>query len=167
MVWNSTHARAFNSGSAKPRFVRACAKLVKAGLSQWCSCVWSVEFLCHSFSCLIAFGDCDPQMSTVLKFHQPHQRKLRPDRSRQRPFDVLTNVTALLSSVEGLQIHTMEDLRRAILILDLANMCIQLRVGQILSGTTREHLLAQSARIDQLIEAARGEAAHLRVLKLL
>lgn len=145
----------------------ACAKPVKAELSQWCACVWSVEFSCHSFSCLIASGDCDTQMSTVVEFHQPRQRKARPDGSRQKPFCVLTNVAALLSSVEGLQIQTTEDLRRAILILDLANMCIRLLIGQIWSGTTREHLLAQSMKIDQLIEASRGEAAHLRVQKLL
>jgi hypothetical protein len=106
-------------------------------------------------------------MSTVLKFHQPHQRRPRQDRSHQKPFDVLTNVAALVSSVEGLQIQTTDDLRDAIFILDLANMCIRLLVGQIGSGTAREHLLAQSVRIDQLIEAARGEVAHLRVQKLL
>jgi hypothetical protein len=100
-------------------------------------------------------------MSTVLKFQRSHQRKPRPDRARQRPFDALTNVAALVSSVEGLQIHTTEDLRRAILILDLANMCIQLLIGRIRSGTTREHLLAQSGRIDQLIEAARSKVAQL------
>jgi hypothetical protein len=52
-------------------------------------------------------------------------------------------------------------LRDAIFILDLANMCIRLLVGQIGSGAAREHLLAQSATIDQLIAAARSEAAHL------
>jgi hypothetical protein len=100
-------------------------------------------------------------MSTVLKFQRPQQGKPRPDRSRQRPFDVLTNLAALLSSVQALQIQTTGDLRRAILILDLANMCIQVLVRQIGSEMAREHLLAQSARIDQLIEAARSEVAHL------
>ena len=100
-------------------------------------------------------------MSTVLKFYRPHQRKPRLDRSRQRPSDVLTNIAALVSSVEGLQIQTTDDLRDAIFILDLANICIRSLVIQIGSGTGREHLMAQSARIDQLIEAARGEAAHL------
>src|SRR6266404_1006522 len=100
-------------------------------------------------------------MSAVLKFQLPHQRNPRPDRSRQRPSDVLTNVTALVSGVEGLQIQTTEDVRDAIFILDLANTCIRLLIRQIGSGAAGEHLLAQSARIDQLIEAARGEAAHL------
>jgi hypothetical protein len=73
----------------------------------------------------------------------------------------LTHVAALLSSVEGLQIGTPEDLRRAILVLDLANMCIQVFIAQIRSGTTREHLLAKSGRIDQLIGAARSKVAQL------
>jgi hypothetical protein len=73
----------------------------------------------------------------------------------------LINVGALVSSVQGLQIQTTDDLRDAIFILDLANMCIRSLVGQIGSGAAREHLLAQSARIDQLIAAARSEAAHL------
>jgi hypothetical protein len=73
----------------------------------------------------------------------------------------LINVGALVSSVQGLQIQTTDDLRDAIFILDLANMCIRLLVGQIGSGAAREHLLAQSTRIDQLIAAARSEAAHL------
>jgi len=100
-------------------------------------------------------------MPTVPKFHRPHQRNPRLDRSHQRPSDVLTNVVALVSSVEGLQIQTTEDVRDAIFILDLANTCIRLLIMQIGRGTAREHLLAQSVRIDQLIEAARGEAAHL------
>ena len=100
-------------------------------------------------------------MSTVLKFHRPHQRTPRLDRSRQRPSGVLTNVAALVSGVEGLQIQTTVDVRDAIFILDLANSCIRLLIRQIGGGTTREHLLAQSATIDQLIKAARGEAAHL------
>src|SRR5436853_1312723 len=100
-------------------------------------------------------------MSTVLNFHRPHQRNPRLDRSRQRPSGVLTNVAALVSGVEGLQIQTTEDVRDAIFILDLANSCIRLLIRQIGGGTAREDLLAQSVRIDQLIEAARGEAAHL------
>ena len=100
-------------------------------------------------------------MSTVLKFYRPHQRKPRLDRSRQRPSDVLTNIAALVSSVEGLQIQTTEDVRDAIFILDLANACIGLLIRQIGGAAAREHLLAQSARIDQLIKAARGAAAHL------
>ena len=100
-------------------------------------------------------------MSTVLKFYRPHQRKPRLDRSRQRPSDVLANIAALVSSVEGLQIQTTEDVRDAIFILDLANACIGLLIRQTGIGAAREHLLAQSATIDQLIKAARGEAAHL------
>jgi hypothetical protein len=36
-----------------------------------------------------------------------------------------------------------------------------LLIRQIGGAAAREHLLAQSARIDQLIKAARGAAAHL------
>ena len=100
-------------------------------------------------------------MSTVLKFPRPHQRNPRSGRLRQRPSDVLTNVAALVSGVEGLQIQTTEDVRDAIFILDLANSCIRLLIRQTGIGAAREHLLAQSATIDQLIKAARGEAAHL------
>jgi hypothetical protein len=98
-------------------------------------------------------------MSTVLKFHRPRQPKSGPNRSRPDPSEILTNVAALLSRVEALQIETTEDLRQALFILDLANMCIRLFIGQLQSETTRKQLLAQSARIDQLIEAARSEAA--------
>jgi hypothetical protein len=73
----------------------------------------------------------------------------------------LINVAALVSSVEGLEIQTAEELRDAIFVLDLANMCIRLLVGEIGRGKAREHLLAQSARIDQLIDVARSEVAQL------
>ena len=91
-------------------------------------------------------------MSTVLKFHRPRFRG---------PSDILANLASLLSRVEDLQIETTEDLHHAIFSLDLANQCIRLLIRQIGIGTTREHLLAQSARINQLLETARSDAANL------
>jgi hypothetical protein len=141
-------------------------QLVKPGRPSGVSCVAFRVFVSFIFFFFDRFPRNETpiavmRMSTILTFHSPHQQKSQSNCSHQRPFDTLTNLAALLSSVRGLQIHTTEDLRRAILILDLANMCIQSLVRQIGSGTARERLLAQSARIDQLIEAARGEAAHL------
>jgi len=47
-------------------------------------------------------------------------------------------------------------------LLELANICIRLIIGQTdLNDATRTTLLAQSARIDTLIETTRREAAHL------
>jgi hypothetical protein len=100
-------------------------------------------------------------MATVLKFHRPHPPKSGANRSRPTASHILTNVAALLSRVERLEIQTTEDLRESFFILDLANMCIRLFIGQIDSGAARKQLLSHSARIDQLIEAARSEAAHL------
>ncbi|MCK1682266.1 hypothetical protein IVA87_23375 [Bradyrhizobium sp. 147] len=54
------------------------------------------------------------------------------------------------------------DIRRAVFILELANSCIRLIVGQTqLNEATRTALLAQSAKIDLFIAETRREAAHL------
>jgi hypothetical protein len=95
-------------------------------------------------------------MSRVLRFPRPDQRP-EPDRSLQETFVILPNIAALLSRVESLQIQTTDDLRLAIFMLDLANMCIPLTVGQIPNGLSRKQLLAQSAKIGHLLETARCE----------
>jgi len=74
----------------------------------------------------------------------------------------LANVAALLSQVQALDIQTTDDARQAIFLLELANVCIRLIIGQTnLNEATRATLLAQSAAIDMRIETARREAAHL------
>ncbi|WP_164937280.1 hypothetical protein [Bradyrhizobium vignae] len=76
--------------------------------------------------------------------------------------DILANIAALLSQVQALDIRTTDDIRQAIFILELANGCIRLLVGQTkLNEATRTSLLAQSARIDLLIAETRRETAHL------
>jgi hypothetical protein len=94
-------------------------------------------------------------MSKVLRFPRPDERRPEPDRSLQEPSVILPNIAALLSRVESLQIQTTDDLRLAMFMLELANMCIRLIVGQIRNGPTRIQLLAQSAKISQLLETAR------------
>lgn len=106
-------------------------------------------------------------MAKVLEFQRPPQRKPQLNRARPAPFYVLSNVAALLATVEGLQIQTPEDLRYAIFLLELANICIRLVIRQVESGTARERFLAQSARIDRLIDDARSESAHLSGSKIL
>jgi hypothetical protein len=72
------------------------------------------------------------------------------------------NVLALLSHVQVLEIQTIDDARQAMFLLELANGCIRLIVGQTkLNETTRTTLLAQSARIDLLIAETRREATCL------
>ncbi|SCB54788.1 hypothetical protein GA0061098_103056 [Bradyrhizobium shewense] len=101
-------------------------------------------------------------MSSVLKFRQPHNAKSKTYRSRQKLPDILANIAALLSRVQALEIQTIDDARQAIFILELANGCIRLIVGQTsLNETTRTTLLAQSARIDLLIAETRREATCL------
>jgi len=75
---------------------------------------------------------------------------------------ILANVAALLSRVQALDIQTTDHARQAIFLLELANVCIRLIIGQTnLNEATRATLLAQSATIDMRIETARREAAHL------
>ncbi|MCA1552298.1 hypothetical protein I6F36_36620 [Bradyrhizobium sp. BRP19] len=101
-------------------------------------------------------------MSSVLKFRQPHNASSKTSRSRQKLPDILANIAALLSRVQALEIQTIEDARQAVFILELANGCIRLIVGQTsLNEMTRSTLLAQSARIDLLIAETRREAACL------
>ncbi|WP_177248760.1 hypothetical protein [Bradyrhizobium sp. Ghvi] len=101
-------------------------------------------------------------MSPVLKFCQPHNAKSNTYRSRQKLPDILANIAALLSRVQALEIQTKDDARQAIFLLELANGCIRLMVGQTpLNVTTRTTPLAQSARIDLLIAETRREATCL------
>ncbi|MGY3564116.1 hypothetical protein ACVWXP_007441 [Bradyrhizobium sp. USDA 4463] len=96
-------------------------------------------------------------MSTVLKFRRPRQSRPKPQQLYCRPSNILTHIAALVSTVEGHQIRSTEDLRQAIFILDLANACIRLLLGQLPSGATTIQLPSQSERIEQLIVAARSE----------
>lgn len=96
-------------------------------------------------------------MSKLLRFSRPNERRPEPDRSLQKTSVILPNIAALLSRVDSLQIQTTDDLRLAIFMLELANLCIRLIVGQIRNGLTRKQLLAQSAKIGQLLETARCE----------
>lgn len=101
-------------------------------------------------------------MSTILQFQPPRQRTVEPSLSRPKPSDILRAVAALVAQIEALQIQTTEDLRQAIFILDLANTSIRLIIKQTnMDEIARTPLKAQSARIEQLIEAVRKEAPHL------
>ena len=101
-------------------------------------------------------------MSSVLKFQRPCKGKSETSPSCQRMPYILANVAALLSRVQALDIQTTDDARQAIFLLELANVCIRLIIGQTnLNEATRATLLAQSATIDMRIETARREAAHL------
>ncbi|TYO66808.1 hypothetical protein FXV83_09565 [Bradyrhizobium hipponense] len=101
-------------------------------------------------------------MSSVLQFQRPYQGKSETSPSCQRLPDILANVAALLSQVQALDIQATDDARQAIFLLELANVCIRLIIGQTnLNEATRATLLAQSATIDMRIETARREAAHL------
>ena len=101
-------------------------------------------------------------MPSVLKFRQPHNAKSKTSPSRQKLPDILANIGALLLQVRALDIQTTDDIRQAIFILELANGCIRLIVGQTkLNETTRTNLLAQSAQIDLLIAETRREATGL------
>lgn len=100
------------------------------------------------------------QMSSVIKLQQPSKAKSATSPSCYGPPDILVNVLALLSQFQALE--TLDDARQAIFLLELANGCIRLIVGQTkLNETTRTTLLAQSARIDLLIAETRSEATCL------
>lgn len=100
-------------------------------------------------------------MSKVLKF-RPDQRKSGPSLLRPRSSDILANIAALVAQVEALEIQTIEDLRQAVFLLDLANSSIRLIIRQInMDEIARMTLVAQSGRIEQLIEAVRTEAPYL------
>lgn len=101
-------------------------------------------------------------MSSVIKFERPSKAKTVTSPSYYGPRDVLVNVLALLSQVQALGIQTVDDARHAIFLLEVANGCIRLIVGQTkLNETTKTTLLAQSARIDLLIAETRREATCL------
>ncbi|UWU90769.1 hypothetical protein [Bradyrhizobium sp. CB1015] len=101
-------------------------------------------------------------MSSVLIFRQHNNKKSQTRSPGQRLSDILANIGALLSQVQALDIQTTDDIRQAVFLLELANGCIRLIVGQTtLNETTRTTLLAQSARIDFLIAETRREASHL------
>lgn len=100
-------------------------------------------------------------MSTILKFHRLPQRQAGLNRARLAPSYILANVAAVLATVENLQIQTSEDLRYAIFLLELANICIRLVIKQVERGAARERLLAQSTRIDRLIDVVRGDRQRL------
>ncbi|MBB4364985.1 hypothetical protein GGD66_003461 [Bradyrhizobium sp. CIR48] len=100
-------------------------------------------------------------MSSVLEFRRPYKKTATSPSCYGLP-DVLRNVVAWLAQVQAFEIQTLDDARQAIFILELANGCIQLIVGQTrLNETTRTTLLAQSARIDLLIAETRREATCL------
>jgi hypothetical protein len=68
-----------------------------------------------------------------------------------------------LSQVEVLKIKTADDARQAIFLLELANTCIRLIVGQTnLDEEVRKALLAHSAMIDMRLGAARRDASILK-----
>ncbi|WP_369722940.1 hypothetical protein AB8Z38_02430 [Bradyrhizobium sp. LLZ17] len=101
-------------------------------------------------------------MPNVLKFQRCQQRKSGPSLSRPTPFNIWATTAALVAQVEALQIQTTEDLRRAIFILDLANISIRLIIRQTdMDEIARTTLMTQAGRIGQLIEAVRKEAPHL------
>ncbi|RXG86755.1 hypothetical protein [Bradyrhizobium zhanjiangense] len=93
-------------------------------------------------------------MTTVIKF-RPRQ-KSQDHLPQQRPLQVLNEVAALLAQVKTLEIGSPEELRETLFILDLANVYIRLFIGQIDSEGARKQLLAQSVRINQLIEESRS-----------
>lgn len=100
-------------------------------------------------------------MSTVLKF-RPDRRKSEPSLLSLTSSNILTNIAALVAQVEALRIQETEDLRQAIFLLDLASTSIRLIIRQInIDETARTALMAQSGRIDQLIDAVREEAPHI------
>ncbi|MBB4366752.1 hypothetical protein GGD65_007826 [Bradyrhizobium sp. CIR18] len=100
-------------------------------------------------------------MSSVLEFRRPYKKTAASPSCYGLP-DVLRNVVAWLAQVQAFEIQTIDDARQAIFILELANGCIQLIVGQTrLKETTRTTLLSQSARIDLLIAETRREATCL------
>ncbi|APO52107.1 blr7684 [Bradyrhizobium diazoefficiens USDA 110] len=102
-------------------------------------------------------------MSSVLRFQRPRKLKSGTSPSDQRLPDVLANVAALLSQVEALKIKTADDARQAIFLLELANTCIRLIVGQTnLDEEVRKALLAHSAMIDMRLGAARRDASILK-----
>lgn len=96
-------------------------------------------------------------MSTVLEFRRPRRCQTWSKRSGFDPRAILTQVGALVSTVETQEPSSAEDLGRAIFILELANASIRLLIGQLSSRTTANQLISQSERIDQLLTAARGE----------
>lgn len=101
-------------------------------------------------------------MSSVLRIQRPSKSKFGTGPSCQLLPDILAKIAALLSQVEALDIQTTNDARQAIFLLELANNCIRLIIGQTnLDAATRTTLLAQSAMIDMRIETARRETAHL------
>lgn len=98
-------------------------------------------------------------MSSVIQLEQPYKAKTATSPSCYGLPDILVNLLALLSQIQALEIQTTDDARQAIILLELANGCIRLTVGQTkLNETTRTTLLAQSARIDLLIAETCREA---------
>ncbi|WP_409192518.1 hypothetical protein [Bradyrhizobium sp. RDM4] len=100
-------------------------------------------------------------MGAIIKFGRRKERTSVASPSPPSASHILGNVAALLSQIERLKIHTAADMRQAFFLLELANTCIRLFIRQIDSPASRNLLLAQSARIDQLIEGVRTESGNL------
>ncbi|WFU46018.1 hypothetical protein QA640_45450 (plasmid) [Bradyrhizobium sp. CB82] len=83
---------------------------------------------------------------------------MRPLKAQHRQSD-----RQLARSRSFLEIQTTDDARQAIFLLELANNCIRLIIGQTnLDEEIRKSLLAQSAMIDMRIETARRNASILK-----
>ena len=70
-------------------------------------------------------------------------------------------MSSALSDLRNLGFETKEELRRAVLLLDLTNQQAQVLIGHLGNVTVRQELLAHSSIIADLLEIARHEISRI------
>lgn len=92
----------------------------------------------------------------VLPVRAPRRPNPSPD-----PLAALYDLSRRVAEVGMMPIETKEDLRQAVLLLDLFNLQARQLIGRIDDDAGRAHLLTHSNRIGELVEMARQYAAAL------
>lgn len=101
-----------------------------------------------------------PQTDNVVHLFSRCQLAPKPDPQYARA-EALARSAALLTGMISSRICTKEDLRQAVLLLELTNMNSRLLIDQVESAETKARLLADLAIIDDMLRTARDRIACL------
>ncbi len=95
-----------------------------------------------------------------MKFPRIRQLKAEPE-LRPRAALALSSMAAALSEIRNWRLETKEELRQAVLLLDLLNHQARLLIDQLGDTRTREQLVAHSSVIEQMLEIARHKISQI------
>lgn len=99
-------------------------------------------------------------LSNVVKFPRAGQVDIRTQPLPVAP-GALSELTSTLSRLEAWRLCTKEDLRRAVLLLELMNHQGCLLISQLSESIARRELLAQYAVLAELVEDARNRISQI------